>query len=115
MGTRDQREYQWASAGVLPEGQGPHGYTRGILHSTTSVLKPELKTNEAAETEEAEIEKTQKPKELKPKELTEWQLGIIKGFVKTGVSENMFDSTARGFGYPSWQAMKKARKELRSL
>lgn len=86
-----------------------------ILHSTTSVLKPELKTNETAETEEAEIEKTPKPKELKPKELTEGQLGIIKGFVKTGVSENMLDSTARGFGYPSWQAMKKARKELRSL
>lgn len=86
-----------------------------ILHSTTSVLKPELKTNETAETEEAEIEKTPKPKELKPKELTEGQLGIIKGFVKTGVSENMLDSTARGFGYPNWQAMKKARKELRSL
>ena len=30
MGARDQREYQWASAGILPEGQGPHGYTRGV-------------------------------------------------------------------------------------
>ena len=97
-----------------PRGNGFES-TGEILHSTTSVLKPELKTNETAETEEAEIEKTPKPKELKPKELTEGQLGIIKGFVKTGVSENMLDSTARGFGYPNWQAMKKARKELRSL
>lgn len=86
-----------------------------ILHSTTSVLKPEPKTNETAETEEAEIEKSPKLKKLKPKELTEGQLEIIKGFVKTGVSENMLDSAARGFGYPNWQAMKKDRKELRSL
>lgn len=86
-----------------------------VLVKSCTVLKPELKTNETAETEEAEIEKTPKPKELKPKELTEGQLRIIKGFVKTGVSENMLDSTARGFGYPNWQAMKKARKELRSL
>ena len=33
MGARDQREYQWASAGVLPERQGHHGYARG-LHPT---------------------------------------------------------------------------------
>ena len=33
MRARDQREYQWASAGILPGRQGHHGYTRG-LHPT---------------------------------------------------------------------------------
>ena len=30
MGTRDQREHQWAPAGVLPEGHRYHGHARGL-------------------------------------------------------------------------------------
>ena len=89
-----------------PRGKGPES-TREILNGMGNVskLNPEPKENEK---ENSEIKKV-----AKLKELTEGQLEIIKGFVRMGAAEEALDKVAHGYGYPTWQAMKKDRKELR--
>lgn len=92
-----------------PRGKGLEA-TGEILHGMRSIPRSKPQVDEVEKPEIPEVREEQKPSTP-----TEEQLKFIKEFARTGASEMALDNVAHRFGYPNWQAMKKARKELRSL
>lgn len=92
-----------------PRGKGLEA-TGEILHGMRSIPRSKPQVDEVEKPEIPEVREEQKPSTP-----TKEQLKFIKEFARTGASEMALDNVAHRFGYPNWQAMKKARKELRSL
>ena len=92
-----------------PRGKGLEA-TGEILHGMRNTPRSKPQVDEVEKPEIPEVREEQKPSTP-----TEEQLKFIKEFARTGASEMALDNVAHRFGYPNWQAMKRARKELRSL